>query len=69
MRTKKKLRSIGKKFAVAEKVTLQIRGDMFNFFNHTNFSGITTDVTSANFGRFTSTSGARVVQLNARLSF
>jgi len=61
--------SVGKKFAVAEHASLQIRGDMFNFFNHTNFSGITTDVNSANFGRFTSTSGARVVQLNARLTF
>ena len=61
--------SIGKKFSVAEAVSLQIRGDMFNFFNHTNFSGITTDVNSANFGRFTSTSGARVIQLNARVVF
>ena len=61
--------SLGKNIAITERVRLQLRTDMFNFFNHTNLSGITTNVTSGTFGRLTSTTGARVIQLNARLSF
>jgi Carboxypeptidase regulatory-like domain/TonB-dependent Receptor Plug Domain/TonB dependent receptor len=61
--------SAGKNFPLTEQLRLQIRGDMFNIFNHTNFSSITTDINSVNFGRFTNTLGARVIQLNARLSF
>ncbi|MGH9672370.1 MAG: TonB-dependent receptor domain-containing protein, partial [Bryobacteraceae bacterium] len=61
--------SLGKNFAIGERWRLQMRGDMFNFFNHTNFSSVTTDITSGNFGRYSGTTGARVVQLNARLSW
>lgn len=61
--------SAGKNFAAGERVRLQIRGDLFNVLNHTNFSSVTTDINSANFGRFTNTLGARVAQLNARISF
>lgn len=61
--------SAGKNFALTESVRLQIRGDMFNVFNHTNFSTVTTNINSVNFGRFTNTLSARVIQLNARLSF
>jgi hypothetical protein len=56
---------------------LQIRADMINAFNHTNFGpapgtagfGVATDINAGNFGRFTSTRGARLVQFNARLTF
>jgi outer membrane receptor protein involved in Fe transport len=61
--------SLGKNFAITERVRLQFRTDTFNFFNHTNLSGITTNVTSGAFGRLTGTTGARVIQLNARLRF
>ena len=62
--------SLGKNFRFAETVQLQIRIDAFNAFNHTNFSSYaSTDITNASFGRFTNTRGARVAQLNARLSF
>src|SRR5205807_1642474 len=61
--------STSKTFRLAEAARLQIRGDMFNILNHTNFNGVTSDVNSSNFGRFTSTAGARVIQLNLRLSF
>jgi len=61
--------SVSKSFNFRELVRLQVRGEMFNFFNHTNFSAVTTDVNSSNFGRFTSTSGARVIQLNAHVTF
>ncbi len=62
--------SVGKNFKITETVRLQIRMDAFNAFNHTSLSGFaSTDVNSGSFGRFTNTRGARVAQLNARLSF
>jgi outer membrane receptor protein involved in Fe transport len=61
--------SLGKNFAVRESVRLQIRGDMFNALNHTNLSGLRTSVNDPFFGQLLSTTGARVIQLNARLRF
>jgi hypothetical protein len=61
--------SLGKNFAISERRRLAIRADMFNALNHTNLNGFSTDVNSSQFGKFTSTRGARVVQLNARLSW
>src|SRR5262249_35215312 len=61
--------SLSKNFLVTERMKLQLRADSFDFFNHTNFTGLSTSLNSPTFGRFTATRGARVVQLNARLSF
>lgn len=61
--------SIAKNFAIAEKARLQIRMDAFNFFNHTNLTSFSTDINNARFGTFTNTRGARVIQLNARVTF
>jgi len=50
-----------KNFALGtEKVRLQFRADLFNLFNHTNFSNPTTNTSSANFGKITSTVGSAV---------
>jgi hypothetical protein len=61
--------ALSKNFRFRERYGLQVRCDMLNALNHTNFSGISTGIDAANFGRFTSTRGARLVQLNARFSF
>lgn len=61
--------ALGKNFQITERVKFQFRADMFNAFNHTSFTGISTNIEAANFGRFTSTAGARQIQMNARLSF
>lgn len=61
--------SLGKNFAITERYRLQVRADAFNAFNHTNFSNPGTNIQAATFGRFTSTRGAREIQLNARFSF
>lgn len=62
--------SLGKNFKIAEKVQLQIRLDAFNALNHTSLTSFaSTDITNSSFGRFTNTRGARVAQLNARLSW
>lgn len=54
---------------ITENVRLQFRADMFNALNHTVLSGLVTEITNPRFGQLTSTNGARVMQLNARLSW
>ncbi len=61
--------SFGKNFAVKERYRVQIRTDLFNAFNHTNYGNPDTNIESANFGRINSTAGAREIQLNARFVF
>ncbi len=61
--------SLAKNFALRENVRLQIRTEMFNALNHTNLSGLRNSVNDAFFGQLLSTMGARIIQLNARLSF
>jgi Carboxypeptidase regulatory-like domain/TonB dependent receptor len=61
--------SIAKNFAITEQKRFQLRADMFNVLNHTNYTGISTNIESGNFGAITGTAGARVIQLNARFSF
>ena len=60
---------IGKEFPIVERVRLRVRADMFNALNHTNLSGLVTEVTNASFGVLRSTRGSRVIQLNARLNW
>jgi hypothetical protein len=61
--------SLGKNFSLGENRNLQIRGDMFNSLNHTNLSGLRTSVNDPRFGQLLSTRGARVIQVNARITF
>ncbi|MFL6450675.1 MAG: TonB-dependent receptor domain-containing protein [Bryobacteraceae bacterium] len=61
--------SIGKNFSILEKVKLQLRLDAFNALNHTNLTSFSQDVLNSNFGRFTNTRGARVLQLNGRFTW
>ena len=61
--------SLGKNFAVTERTQFQIRFDSFNVTNHTNYVGLSSNINAANFGRLTSSRGARVIQLNAHLRF
>ena len=52
-----------------ERATFQFRGETFNTFNHTNFSGITTSNTSSLYGMVTSYRDPRIIQLGAKLDF
>ena len=61
--------SLGKNVPLTERLKLRVRGNFFNGLNHTNFNAISSDVTPASFGQFTGTAGARVIQLNARLTW
>lgn len=61
--------NLAKTVAITERIQAQLRLEMLNATNSTMLSGVVTNITAANFGRITSTRGARVVQLGARLTF
>jgi carboxypeptidase family protein/TonB-dependent receptor-like protein len=52
-----------------EGTNLEIRADLLNAFNHTNYTAVSGSINSRNFGQVTNTTGARTVQLQARISF
>jgi outer membrane receptor protein involved in Fe transport len=61
--------SMAKNFTITERLHLQFRADLFNALNHTVLSGLSVEITNPRFGQLTSTNGARLMQLNARLSW
>lgn len=61
--------SLAKNLTIEKRAKLQIRMDMLNALNHTNLSGLRTNITDPFFGRLLSTAGARKIQLNARMTF
>jgi hypothetical protein len=61
--------SLGKSFRLKEGLGFQLRADAFNMFNHTNFTTVDTQLGRATFGRLQATSGARIIQLNGRISW
>ena len=59
-----------KNFGLGGSKKVQFRAEMFNFINHANLNGPSTDITNANFGRSTSKSDdRRDVQLSLRFLF
>ncbi|MDQ2899263.1 MAG: TonB-dependent receptor, partial [Acidobacteriota bacterium] len=64
---------IHKNFAIprfGEQSRLQVRGEFFNFFNHTQFLGVaTTQNVSSTFGIVNSTLDPRILQIAAKLYF
>jgi hypothetical protein len=58
-----------KDFRFGEHETLQFRGELFNIFNHTNFSGVNTTYGSAGFGQLTSALDPRIVEFALRFHF
>jgi hypothetical protein len=61
--------TLSKNFRFNESVYLQLRGEMFNIFNHTNFRNISTNITAANFGVVTTTRDPRTMQFGLKLNF
>jgi hypothetical protein len=61
--------SVAKDFVVTERVRLQLRGELFNVFNVTNFNVVDSVMTSPNFGRAISAFDPRRAQLAARVIF
>ncbi len=74
--------SVARRFALSERLGLQLRGEAFNLLNHTNFNGPNVGLSviadprtgravfnSPGFGLITSAKTARFLQLVARLEF
>ncbi|MCP9493433.1 MAG: TonB-dependent receptor [Pyrinomonadaceae bacterium MAG19_C2-C3] len=58
-----------KNLRFTEGTNLQLRGEVFNIFNTTNFRTVDTGITSATFGRVLSTRDPRIIQLAAKFIF
>lgn len=69
--------TVAKSFPIAERVRIQVRCELYNAFNHTQFSSFDTSArfdaqgnqVNSNLGTFTAAASARVVQLAARVTF
>ena len=58
-----------KNVRIWRELTVQLRGEAFNVFNHTNWVGLSTNVTAGNYGQITSAADARRLQLGAKFNF
>lgn len=65
--------SFGKNITFYDRLHAEVRADMFNAFNHTQWTGVDTtlnDTTSGNqFGQITGGREARIIQLGAKIMF
>jgi hypothetical protein len=52
--------SVTKEFRIGDRAALQLRGDFFNLFNHTNFANPVSDTSNVSFGKITQTLGSAV---------
>jgi hypothetical protein len=58
-----------KDFHITERQKIEFRGELFNIFNHTNFSGVSTALGSGTFGQVTSALDPRIVEFALRYQF
>jgi hypothetical protein len=61
--------SLSRNFPIKERFTFQVRADFTNAFNHPQFDNLQTTITNGAFGAATSDTGARTIQLDARVTF
>jgi hypothetical protein len=61
--------SIGKSFPLSEASKLELRSDLQNAFNNTQYNGVSTNMNNSDFGKIISTRPGRVIQVQLRLSF
>jgi hypothetical protein len=61
--------SVFKNIKLGERRALQFRTELFNIFNHTNFSGPGSTLTSATFGQITASGRSRELQFALKLLF
>ena len=58
-----------KDFRTKERCKFELRGEVFNTFNHTNFNGVSTSFGSGNFGQVGSASSPRITEFALRFEF
>jgi len=61
--------SLGKNFPITEGKTLELKADLQNALNHTQYINVSTNLSGINFGQVNGTRTARVVQLQLRFAF
>jgi hypothetical protein len=61
--------SLMRNFAIHERLSLQLRGEFYDTFNHPNFKNPNTTIGNANYGKITSDNGARVMEVAIRVFF
>ena len=61
--------SLAKGLRLTPTVRLDVRLDAFNALNHVNYGSPNTTITSPDFGKLLTSTGARTAQLSGRLSF
>jgi hypothetical protein len=61
--------TMSKTFRFTETFNAQLRAEMFNVFNHTNFRNIGTNITAANFGTVIAVRDPRTMQFGIKLNF
>ena len=61
--------SARKRIRLGEKMSLRLQADLFNAFNHANFTTMSTNVTAADFGLLTDSGPGRSIQLGAKFQF
>jgi hypothetical protein len=61
--------ALAKQFRLGERATLELRGDAFNVFNHTEFSNPDTSITDLTFGQISTTAAPRILQVALHLRF
>jgi hypothetical protein len=60
---------LSRKFRITEQVRMELRGDFFNAFNHTNLGLPGQTFGAATFGVISSSGPGRQIELGARLVF
>lgn len=61
--------SMAKNFRFKERYGFQFRAEFFNVFNHPNFVGFDTNITSGTFGRLNAAQSSREIQLGFKFTF
>ncbi len=61
--------SLAKSFEIQENRKIELKADMLNALNHTQYNSIATNLSGLAFGEVNGTLSARVVQLQLRLAF
>jgi hypothetical protein len=61
--------SLMKRIQLSEKFRMQLRGEVFNLFNHPNYRTLVTNLSASNFGALTQTDDPRVFQFGLKILF